>query len=280
MGQIVSQYTNCCDGRCQFPAPTAVTTAGTKRLLDIPSTNDYKKFEQARNSSDLSGLVKLLESSEPLPKAYRTASVHPWAKAPETVGTLVAAHLAVVISSSEDKEVIEKLVDLGIAEALTTFLKSDAPDRVHASAVSLVFLTEKSSFACSQLCDLDVHNHILAMVNTGVASVGGGVGLQLTLMSLLRNIARSRSEIIEPIAKNVSFLLTNILNGQLARRLTPQTNDYVLECLQIISDLVEASPDVMKPFFINERFKAMLQTTKTSSDPDIADETRRLLALF
>jgi hypothetical protein len=271
MGQTVSQiseYTNCCDGRIPFLSSNQVNK--TSSSTQPTNFSDYRKFEQARNSSNLATLVQLLSSTEKLPKAYRTASVHPWARAPETIGALVSAHLAVLISTTD---VADSLVDLDVTAHLTEFLKSDSPDRVHAASVTLVFLTEKSSLACSLLCDDDVPKVTLDLVSSG------GAGFQLTLLSLYRNLAKIKSEILAVSGKDVAFLLTNILSSQLSKRQTPQTNDFVLECLQILSDLVELSA-AFKGLVKNDRLESLLEVTKVSEDVDIAEETKRLVTIL
>ncbi len=274
MGQVVSQYkhvvTNCCDTR-----PSQIPTPAPPRDPFPSGISDYRKFEQARYSADLPALVALLSSAEKLPKAYRSASVHPWAKSPETVGALVLAHLAVLISADNQSATPQTLVDLGLVQALVQFLESEAQDRMHAAAVASVFLSEKNSRACTEFRDLHAADLIFQIINTSP-----GTGLQLTLLSFLRNLVKEAPELLVQVGDRTASVLISILNSQLARRQTPQAMDFILECLQIISDLVRTSKDVCKPLFANDRVRLMLESTKSSQDIDVSEESHRLLALL
>ena len=205
------------------------------RLLGYQSVRasrpDHRRFELARAQNDIGSLIHLLRSTEALPKSNRVTH-HPWAKAPETVGPLVAAHLAVIVSSSKTVHETDFMVETMVKE-LVSLARSPGLDRLHAGVVSLGFLTEKSKVAAIQLANAEFEPDIQRCL------MSGSVGLELTAVALLRNICKySREYCVKPIIGIAVNVLHDIIASSLALR-NAQSSDNILECLQILVDLSE-----------------------------------------
>jgi hypothetical protein len=211
-------------------------TLETHPFANNDKSADMKRFERARCSADFNTLVVLLASTETLLTKSKL-SAHPWARPPETVGALVAAHLAVLISdsSADAQKNIDSLVEFGVVPGLVQLLKSSRLDRLHAGAVTLVFLTDKSTKASLQLVSQSIHPELERCLQSG------SFGLQLTILSLIRNIHRVDSSFRgSDIIKN-SLLIAVDLALYHSEKSDQQSCDYTLESLQIIYDIVQGN---------------------------------------
>ena len=261
---------SCCTDRFQ----------GSQHLLqstEVAGRPQHRRFEQARAEKNIATLVSLLSSDEPLPKQSRVTT-HPWAKAPETLGPLVAAHIAVMVSADKTCALSSELVGIGLTEQLAHLLKSTQLDKVHAAAVTLLFLTEKSPTACTRLVDTES----LQILES--CSLSGTIGLQLTALSIVKNIARVNWAMLPIRTRNIAAnQIVEILLMQSSRK-TPKANDFLLEGLQIATDMMEIFGPLPESGYrqslIDKGIKSILSASVVSGDRDVADEARRLQALM
>lgn len=266
-------------------APSCCTDrlAGSQGLLQTSQSigpagrPHHRRFEQARLDKNVGTLVTLVSSDEPLPKQSRVTT-HPWAKPPESLGPLVAAHIAVMLSGDRSGTLAEDFVQHGLTEALTTMLKSSQADKVHAAAVTLLFLSEKSVTACDKLCQSQWFDTL------EICYLSGTIGLQLTALSTLKNIARHNpSRLPLPILHAAATQQVDILKMQSVKR-TPKANDFLLEDLQTLTDMMEVFRSLpeseYRQVLIDKAIPGILVNVVLSDDRDVADEARRLQAMM
>ena len=238
---------------------------------------DHRKFEIARSEKDVATLVRLLSSMESLPKSNRVTT-HPWAKAPDSVGSLVAAHIAVMISSDKGALLTDSFLRNGLLESLLKLLRSAQVDRLHAGSVTFVFLTEKSSEAALKLSQLQVEPDIQRCLMSGTP------GLQLTSLSLLRNICKATPDFSSNQVTILSMsVLIDVIRSHLSSN-SSQSSDYVLEGLQIMSDFLEIKGPKNSPSLArtlkSQNVEVLLTAASKSIDSDIAEESARVASLL
>jgi len=228
MGNILDVPVSCCKDRGNPNQSSQAVTSNSTISLRL----DHRKFEQARTDKNVPGLVALLTSHEPLPSQSRVTT-HPWAKAPETLSPLVAAHIAVLLASDKSGVLPDTFVNSGLTEALAELLHSTKADRIHAAAVTLLFLTEKSTSACLKLAGVETLKDLETCYQFGTT------GLQLTALAIARNIAKHNIGALSlETVSSICKVSTEIVRTQISRK-GAKANDFSLEGLQIIADMID-----------------------------------------
>eukprot|EP00397_Hematodinium_sp_SG-2012_P027644 GEMP01029059.1.p1 GENE.GEMP01029059.1~~GEMP01029059.1.p1 ORF type:complete len:260 (+),score=59.72 GEMP01029059.1:442-1221(+) len=135
-----------------------------KRATSLCST-DVQSYLAAESSGNLHTLVKLLPSNKPIEIAFQ----HPWAHAPETVGTLAAMKICMFLGDEDDPGLRGRLRTLGAVKMFVDFLTGPL-DRVHSGLLALSYLSadgdDPHPKICAELYELKALPTLVGLVNS------------------------------------------------------------------------------------------------------------------
>ncbi|KAF4723046.1 hypothetical protein FOZ62_024860 [Perkinsus olseni] len=244
--------------------------------------SDEQRYNEAAAKEDVPGLVTLLKSNA----AYTVADdaePHSWAESPQSIGSLAASRLAVIIAHAESEQDAKRLRDEvrdagGITELTSILRHADEPtDRVHCALVALSFLSVDSEENCRQMHK----DHLLASLAPLLTSPIPG--LRTTALTTAANIfklsSRIRSEFVDR-----GGLTALIQHLEIAPNKRDTSNfDAELETVYALSDLLEGDePETINSEVAEQAVREgviprLASMAEGCSDSDLKHEIEELL---